>query len=382
MTSADVYKAGTLAARLFTDGADTRFEYLPSYAGPPVAHTLPRGRGVIRPGRTLPPFFTNLLPEGRRLSALVRAVKTSADDELTLLLATGADTVGDVQVVPSGEPPAQPPPLVSGDSPPDFGALMADYGVDRVGIPGAQDKLSAGMITLPGSARDGAPAFVKLTPPDYPFAVENEAYFMSLARRLRLPVADAELVTDSAGVTGLFVRRFDRTPARLAVEDACQIMGRYPADKYLISAEDVAMALAAACAARPVALRNIFLQFAFAWLMGNGDLHAKNLSVLQEPGGEWRIAPLYDVLSTLPYRDHSLALRIGGRTEGLIRRHLVAFGQELGLPVGVIERALDTALRATAGLDEDLAGGALPFNAATTQALRRQLSRRRKDALP
>ena len=43
-----------------------------------------------------------LLPEGRRLGALRRAVKTSADDELSLLLAVGADAIGDVQVVPSG----------------------------------------------------------------------------------------------------------------------------------------------------------------------------------------------------------------------------------------------------------------------------------------
>jgi len=38
------------------------------------------------PAGALPSYFSGLLPEGRRLGALRRAVKTSADDELSLLL--------------------------------------------------------------------------------------------------------------------------------------------------------------------------------------------------------------------------------------------------------------------------------------------------------
>ena len=380
MTTADVYKAGTLAASLSADGLDTTFSYVSGYSGAPVAHTLPVGTRMARPGRALPPFFTNLLPEGRRLAALQRAAKTSGDDDLTLLLATGADTVGDVAVVPHGRPAESPRPLVHTDEPVDFAALLADYGIDPVGIPGAQDKLSAGMITLPGLAASGAPAIIKLNPPDYPFAVQNEGYFLRMARGLGLPVVEAAIVSDATGTAGLVVRRFDRDQGLRAVEDACQLLGRYPSDKYLMSAEEVATAVADACAARPVALRNVFLQFAFAWLIGNGDLHAKNVSVLQAPSGEWRVAPMYDVLSTLPYRDHTMALSIGGRVDGLIRGHLVDFGRGLGLPAGVVERALDTALRATASLDDDLAAGALPFNAALTRDIRRQLSRRRRDA--
>lgn len=376
----DVYKAGILAARLTTEGPDTRFEYVAGYAGRAVALSLPLGTAVNRPGRTLPPFFTNLLPEGRRLSALLRAVKTSADDELSLVLAVGSDTVGDVQVVPSGTSPSAADPVISDGSGLDFAELLAAHGIDRVAIPGAQDKLSAGMITLPGASVDGAPAFVKLTPPDYPYAVENEAYFVRLARRLRLPVADARIVTDTRGLSGLLVRRFDRVPVTTAVEDACQVMGRYPADKYLLRMEEVAIALADVCAARQVALRSVYLQVAFAWLIGNGDLHAKNLSVRQEPGGEWRIAPVYDVLTTLPYGDNSMALSIGGRREGLTRRHLLAFGTDIGLPLPVAKRALDLALRVTEPLDGELVGGALPFDERTIRTLRRQLSRRRRDA--
>jgi serine/threonine-protein kinase HipA len=117
VTRADVYKAGALAARLSRSDDRTEFAYLPEYlvaAGRPVATTLPLRPGVrSSPAGALPPFFAGLLPEGRRLTALRRAVKTSADDELSLLLAVGHDLIGDVQVVPAGETPGEPDSLVT-----------------------------------------------------------------------------------------------------------------------------------------------------------------------------------------------------------------------------------------------------------------------------
>lgn len=109
---ADVYKAGERTALLERDptGAVT-FSYREGYSGPAVASTLPvTADRVTTPGGGLPPFFAGLLPEGHRLTVLCRAVKTSPDDELSLLLAVGADTPGDVQVVPAGEQPTAPHP--------------------------------------------------------------------------------------------------------------------------------------------------------------------------------------------------------------------------------------------------------------------------------
>ncbi len=75
--------------------------------GPAIATTLPVTEvPVLRPGGALHAFFAGLLPESRRLGVLRRAVKISADDELSLLLAVGEDTIGDVEVVapqPDGE---------------------------------------------------------------------------------------------------------------------------------------------------------------------------------------------------------------------------------------------------------------------------------------
>lgn len=380
-----VRKAGVPAAELVRDDAGVRFAYLDDYAGPDVATTLPRDAPpVLRPAGSVPAFFAGLLPEGRRLTALRTHVKTSADDELSLLLAVGGSTIGDVTVVAEGIEPVEPAPLVtSGDF--RFADLLADSGVvDRVALPGVQEKASGAMISLPVQL-DGVAAIVKLDPPEYPDAAVNEHYFLTLARRLRLPVARSELVHDADGRPGLVVERFDRVAGAtgavtaLAVEDACQLLDRFPADKYAVASEDVGRAVTRVCAAAPVAARAVLTQFAYAWLTGNGDLHAKNLSVLQHPGGEWRVAPAYDIPCTLAYGDLTMALPLDGRRENLTRRHFRAYAAALGLPARAAERVLDDVLTATAPLIDDLGQGVLPLNRNATQTLQRRLARRRRD---
>lgn len=381
-----VLKSGRPAATLTRGVGEVTFAYLADYDGPPVARTLPLGAPLVTHGGALPPFFAGLLPEGRRLNAVQRAAKTSADDDLTLLLMVGSDLVGDVTVVPAdGDPSPEPPAVTASDlGTVRFADLLAEAGfVDRRGIPGVQEKVSAGMITLPVRMA-GVAAIIKLDPPDYPDVVVNESFFLRVARRLRLPVVDSELVHDRDGRPGLVVRRFDRVAdaggvRSLPVEDATQLLGRYPADKYTLTSEDAADAIASACAARAVAARAVFQQFALAWLTGNGDLHGKNLSVVQQPSGEWRAAPIYDMPSTLPFGDHSMALTLQGATERLTRKRFVAFGSTLGLPSRAVDTALDEVLDATASVPDELAAGALPWNANLTRDIIRQLRRRHRD---
>ena len=45
-------------------------------------------------------------------------------------------------------------------------------------------------------------------------------------------------------------------------------------------------------------------------LIGNGDAHAKNLSLLHEASGALTLAPLYDLMCTLHYGDDRLAMYI------------------------------------------------------------------------
>lgn len=65
----------------------------------------------------------------------------------------------------------------------------------------------------------------------------------------------------------------------------------------------------------------LYLQFVFAWLTGNGDLHAKNVAILAGGSGAFVVAPVYDMPCTLLYGGETLALPLGGRTQNLKARH-------------------------------------------------------------
>ncbi|MGD8193476.1 HipA N-terminal domain-containing protein [Herbiconiux sp. P18] len=169
VAGADVYRAGELAARLErVRGTGIRFSYRPEYlaSGTPraVASTLPLDVGeVIAPGGSLPTFFAGLLPEGRRLTVLRSALKTSLDDELTLLLAVGADLPGDVQVVPRGEEPLEPPSGVEGDlGEQEFSALIDE--IDRHGLPGGAAGAGVGGHRRDRSGRGRGPPGAAIRP--------------------------------------------------------------------------------------------------------------------------------------------------------------------------------------------------------------------------
>ena len=324
-----------------------------------VASTMPIRREpyAVR-GVNLHPFFAGLLPEGLRHTALVKSVKTSADDLFSLLLGAGQETVGDVWVA---EPIATSRPmevnLESGEEL-DFAELLdlalgIEETLDSKSIPGVQPKVSDAMISLGvrGSTkmRD---SILKLAPPSDPQLVENEAFCMQLARTARLEVAPTRVLHDVAGRSALLVERFDRnpqTPYRPPLreraagfrhqEDACQLLDVYPADKYRLSMREIADALEVCWSPLYERLRLLQL-YAFSYAIANGDLHGKNISVLWS---ERRVAlsPAYDLVTTLPYGDDSMALKVEGRDKRVKRADLVAFGERVGVRAKATETMLD-----------------------------------------
>ena len=377
---ADVYKAGELVARLVRHTDRVEFSYLPThFGGPAVASTLPSvTTPVVTVGRAVPAFFAGLLPEGRRLTALRTALKTSADDDFSMLLAIGGDAVGDVQIVPEG---TQLPSLDRPVSADDFGSVSfteifaraTGRSPDRGGLAGVQDKVSGRMITVPVAAR-GAAYVLKLDPPEFPHLVANEHFFLHLARECGIPVVADEVVHDRDGRPGLLVERFDRTyrdghVVALAVEDGCQAAGRYPADKYALDTEQVFARLADICGARPVALRALFRQLIVALVTGNGDLHAKNVSIV-ERAGEWQISPAYDLPSSYPYGDTTLAMAIRGSRESQVSRsRLLELAAQIGLPERAARLILDDLIERLEPWTDRL--GPLPFDDRRKADLRR-----------
>jgi serine/threonine-protein kinase HipA len=356
----DVYKGDARIGELTRTERGARFQYaaellsrgLPNVG---VAFAMPpRSEPYEVFGTNLHPFFAGLLPEGLRLKSLVRVVKTSEDDLFSLLVATGGDTIGDVAIARSGQRPLERAPIADLKRLAEvrFSELLEQslrYDEERldVAIAGIQPKVSAAMISFPLRAQSKHKAHIlKLAPPEYPRLIENEAFFMAMARAVGIETARTRVVKDLDGQAALLVERFDRMPAphgstlRLHQEDGCQLLDRYPADKYRLSLAEVARALEV-CSAPLAEMLKLLRMQAFSYLIGNGDLHAKNVSV-QVVGTRVALTPCYDMLSTLPYGDRTLALAMEGRDARIKRSHFVLLGERLGIRKPAVESMLDS----------------------------------------
>lgn len=394
VTRASVYKQDVLAGDITRTETGNSFQYREDYlaaAGHAVASTLPlRSQPYVTDSGALPPFFTGLLPEGARLDAVIASVGTSADDELSLLLAVGSDTVGDVRVVPQDSVPVEP----AQDLPTDpaatrFRDLLArtvDPTSERLdaALPGVQSKISDSMISFP-IKRARRPAILKLDPTAYPSITRNEHFFLSLARTAGFAVPHHELITDTDGEVGLLIARFDRlrmpdrSIERVGQEDACQLLGRYPADKYRVSVNEIASRVTDVATAPQAAVLDLTLQIAFAWIIGNGDLHGKNYSLQWRPDGIIATTPVYDIVSTLPYPlNQHMALRLDGRDDNFTRRSFVEFAERFDVPQQLTTRRLDEMVRRSEPGIADIAS--IGYDKATTASLASEI-RRRMDTL-
>lgn len=98
----DGHRAGTLSE----SGKQIAFQYDPDWLANPkaiaVSMTLPlRAEPFVTDG--LHPFFENLLPEGWLLELATKKLKISKDDAFGLLIATCADCIGAVEILPTEE---------------------------------------------------------------------------------------------------------------------------------------------------------------------------------------------------------------------------------------------------------------------------------------
>ena len=281
---------------------------------------------AVRPvSRRLPPFFSNLLPEGHLRKYLSEKAGVNPEREFFLIAVLGADLSGAVVVEPadaarhdhrhSDEDHEHEDPQ--------------EKSVLRFSLAGVQLKFSAvmettGGLTVPAHGVGGS-WILKLPSTQYPAVPENEYVMLELARAIGIQVprtrfvslADVEgLPADAARMTGqaLAVERFDRAPdsQRIHMEDFAQVFGLYPDNKYgSRSYSNIAAVLWAETGAEGT--YEFVRRLAFSVLIGNADMHLKNWSLLYPDRRNPVLSPAYDFVSTLPYipGDH-LALSFGG----------------------------------------------------------------------
>jgi serine/threonine-protein kinase HipA len=134
----------------------------------------------------------------------------------------------------------------------------------------------------------------------------NEALTMHLAATVGgCTVAAYGLVRLGDGTLAYVTRRFDRIDAqtKLLQEDGSVLAGHTEAThganyKYDFSYEEIGRLLATYCSAPGPTCLEFLRRVLFSYVVGNGDAHLRNFSVLRDPDGVVRLSPAYDLLCT------------------------------------------------------------------------------------
>jgi serine/threonine-protein kinase HipA len=134
-------------------------------------------------------------------------------------------------------------------------------------------------------------------------------------RRLLDPSEIQGLPDDVGQLKGkaLAVRRYDRPDdgTRVHQEDFAQIFGQYPEKKYQNRNFSNVAAVIADQMGFDAGLEFVRRQV-FNMIIGNGDMHLKNWSLVYPDGRTPKLAPAYDYVSTIPYiKNDKLALNFG-----------------------------------------------------------------------
>ncbi len=278
----------------------------------------------IQPTRTrVPPFFSNLLPEGHMRDYLAKKAGVNSKREFFLLWVLGRDLSGAITVIPAeGEP--WPPKTESTEAVEN----LSTERVLRFSLAGIQLKFSAvqaaaGGLTIPVEGVGGS-WIVKLPSMKFEGVLENEFAMMELARAIGIDVPEVRLVPlreiagmpdDIARLEGnaLAVKRFDRTEdgGAVHIEDFAQVFGLYPEKKYeRASYRNIAEVLWAETGEEGIA--EFVRRLVFNVLIGNADMHLKNWSLIYPDRKTAALSPGYDFVSTIAYLpDDKMALTLG-----------------------------------------------------------------------
>ena len=335
----------------------------------------------------LPPWFSNLLPEGQLRQWIADDRRVAVDREMELLAQVGHDLPGAVRVLAEDEAPSDALGWDASTSPAEpYGGADEDdrAGGWRFSLAGVGLKFSmlrqGDRLTLPAFG-EGGDWIVKLPDPLHFDVPRNEHAMMSLAQAAGIDVPEHALVHrnnldklpdrvwPNAEEYAYAVRRFDRTEGRrlVHIEDFAQIRNVYPynAGKYRGNFETLA---ALTYRARDLqSLREFARRMAFNVLISNGDAHLKNWSLIYRNPRIPTLSPVYDLVSTSVYQavndTDDLGLKFGGTrrfdrvtldTFARLQKRLDASAADLsGCVEETVERVLSGWLN-VAGLLDDI----------------------------
>lgn len=369
-------QVGTIRSRT---GGYAEFSFLPEYltaAERPVLgqYFEDNPTELHRSRFRLPPFFSNLLPEGGLRELIVRKAGVNADMEADLLALLGEDLPGAVVVTRAPGEAQGAEDREDGISRTTDEAAVAHDGELRFSLAGAQLKFSVLYggegrgPSLPLSGR-GGDWIAKLPSKIYEDVPENELAMILWAGRVGITVPEVRLVA-AAEVEGLPVqiapernvflsRRFDRPSpgTRIHQEDFAQVANVRRDQRYGTMTHTTIARIVRAVAGEED-FDEVVRRTTFNVLIGNGDAHLKNWSLVYPDGLHARLSPAYDLVATVTYiPDDKLALKLSreNRFERIDLSHFVRLADKSGVPPERVTAVVrETVRRAMASWPSDL----------------------------
>ena len=387
----DVYLEQQLVGHLVQDdGEQMLFSYDSAWLGKSNSYAISRSLPLrVEPfkQKECKGFFGGILPEEGNRKVVARVLQISDKNDFAMLERIGGECAGALTFVPEGESPPEPDveyrELNDAELTeileilPKRPLLAGEKGV-RLSLAGEQDKIAVrvdadGKISLP---LNYAPRTHILKPAiaTWEGNVSNETYCMALASAVGLNAAPTS-AHKLGDIEYLLSKRYDRsvdedgTIHRLHQEDFCQAMGVPSEIKYQAEGgpglQDCLVMLRLASSNIVSDIRDLLSAAIFNLLVGNNDAHAKNYAILYRQDGKGRLAPVYDVVSTVYYPEieSKLAMKIGGQANSdlvspkdievfaqedslgaaLARRNVVELAELVRTKVGEIEQPNETA---------------------------------------
>jgi serine/threonine-protein kinase HipA len=330
-TQYNVFLRDRLVAKLQCRIQSTRLVFEDDYADDPMRDVLGlRFEENLRKSCVanvrLPAWFSNLLPEGKLREWVGLDAGEPIHHEMALLAHLGHDLPGAVRVLSSDEPlPGRhswseaEEAISPGESDNQWRFSLAGVGL-KFSVLSREDR-----FTSPGTGERGD--WILKTPDlQHAEVPRNEFTMMTLARAVGIEVPEVRLVSRDQfrevpeEVWGnekfaFAVKRFDRGPSRelIHIEDFAQVRGFYPEKKYAGRFETLANFIYRGRDGH--ALREFAKRLTFNALIGNGDAHLKNWSLIYRDPRRPTLSPAYDLVSTFVYlgdREETAGLTFNG----------------------------------------------------------------------
>ncbi|MDV2450582.1 HipA domain-containing protein [Xanthomonas hortorum] len=302
-------------------------EWLHSPQARPLSLSLPLlPEGQSHRGDVVTHYFDNLLPDSSDIRRRMRErFKTDSASTFDLLQAVGRDCVGAIQLLAIDAEPEhlrsiqnraltdnEVADVLRGVTAPLLPGQHGDNDNFRLSLAGAQEKTAllhhqhqwcVPMGSTPSTHIFKLPlGLVGNMRADMQASVENEWLCAQLLAAFGIPVAVTTMGRFQEQ-RALIVERFDRRLSpdgqwwmRLPQEDLCQAFGVSSSKKYESDGGPGIVAIMELLrqSSQPSDREIFFKTQILFWLIAATDGHAKNFSLMIEPGGRFRMTPLYE----------------------------------------------------------------------------------------